>query len=64
MLPILITVLSTTVTYGVRGVLIGGTAAIGYGMGRTYGRIACEYLDGLEVKVEDSWNACKPKDME
>jgi len=64
MIPIVVTALSTTVIYGVRGVLIGSTAAIGYGMGRTYGRIACEYMDGLQVKVENSWKNRMPKDME
>ena len=33
---------------GVNGVLVGAAAAIGFGMGRSFGRMACERLDILE----------------
>ena len=32
---------------GFSGVLVGASAAIGFGMGRSFGRMACERLDIL-----------------
>ncbi len=36
---------------GVNGVIMGGFMAVGFGMGRTFGRLACEKIDNLEDSV-------------
>ena len=35
---------------------IAGTAGMGYGLGRKYGRIACQWLDNIEFKVTERMN--------
>ena len=49
---------------GVSGVLVGAAAAIGFGMGRSFGRMACDRLDILEDKLAAVWINRMPRGME
>jgi len=35
---------------------LAGTAGMGYGLGRKYGRIACEWMDQIEFRVSERIN--------
>jgi len=35
---------------------IAGTAGMGYGLGRKYGRMACQWMDKIEFKVTERIN--------
>ena len=48
MLPTLIGGAFGLAIISVESLMISGTAGAGYGLGRKYGRIACEQLDRLE----------------
>lgn len=37
--------------------MLAGTAGMGYGLGRKYGRRACQFLDGVEDRVLDGMKA-------
>jgi len=39
---------------GIKGVLLGSFMAIGFGMGRSFGKIACEKIDYLEDSISVS----------
>jgi|TARA_B100001250_G_scaffold337845_1_gene304760 hypothetical protein len=39
---------------GIQGVLVGGGAIIGFGVGKSFGRMACEKLDSLEDSLAAS----------
>jgi hypothetical protein len=54
----------STAIMGIRGVLFGGAAAIGFGMGRSFGRMACERLDILEDKLAAAWINRMPQGLE
>jgi len=49
---------------GFSGVLVGASAAIGFGMGRSFGRMACERLDILEDKLAAVWINRMPEGLE
>ena len=49
---------------GFSGVLVGAYAAIGFGMGRSFGRMACERLDILEDKLAAVWINRMPEGLE
>ena len=49
---------------GFSGVLIGASAAIGFGMGRSFGRMTCERLDILEDKLAAVWISRMPEGLE
>ena len=50
MIPIIGIVVNTVITASVV-MTLAGTAGTGYAMGRKYGRIACQLLDGFENKA-------------
>tara|TARA_B100001250_G_scaffold257896_1_gene222034 strand:- start:1434 stop:1658 length:225 start_codon:yes stop_codon:yes gene_type:complete len=39
---------------GIRGALFGGGAIVGFGVGRSFGRMACEKMDSLEDSLAAS----------
>ena len=39
---------------GIQGVLVGAGAIIGFGVGKSFGRMACEKLDSLEDSLAAS----------
>ena len=49
---------------GFSGVFVGASAAIGFGMGRSFGRMACERLDFLEDKLAAVWINRMPEGLE
>tara|TARA_B110000014_G_C19612285_1_gene324035 strand:- start:175 stop:369 length:195 start_codon:yes stop_codon:yes gene_type:complete len=49
---------------GVSGVFVGAAVAIGFGMGRSFGRMACDRLDILEDKLAAVWINRMPQGME
>ena len=49
---------------GVSGVLVGAATAVGFGMGRSFGRMACGRLDILEDKLVAVWINRMPSGME
>ena len=46
---------------GINGVVMGGFMAVGFGMGRTFGRLACEKIDSLEDSVAISLDSFTQK---
>jgi|TARA_A100001388_G_C28749040_1_gene491122 hypothetical protein len=46
---------------GINGVVVGGFMAIGFGMGRTFGRLACEKIDSLEDSIAISLDSFTQK---
>jgi|ETNmetMinimDraft_1059919.scaffolds.fasta_scaffold375916_2 hypothetical protein len=49
---------------GVSGVFVGAAVAIGFGMGKSFGRMACDRLDILEDKLAAVWINRMPQGME
>ena len=49
---------------GVSGVFVGAAVAIGFGMGRSFGRMACDRLDILADKLAAVWINRMPQGME
>ena len=46
---------------GINGVVMGGFMAVGFGMGRTFGRLACEKIDSLEDSLAISLDSFAQK---
>lgn len=46
---------------GINGVVMGGFMAVGFGMGRTFGRLACEKIDILEDSLAISLDSFTQK---
>tara|TARA_B100001123_G_C15303630_1_gene1021855 strand:+ start:1062 stop:1250 length:189 start_codon:yes stop_codon:yes gene_type:complete len=52
MIPIIGPVLNTAFQ-AFKVMTIAGTAGMGYGYGRKYGRIACEMMDQVEFRISE-----------
>ena len=46
---------------GINGVVMGGFMAVGFGMGRTFGRLACEKIDIMEDSIAISLDSFTQK---
>jgi len=57
MLPALVGSTFGIVVAAVEVLAIAGTAGMGYGLGRKYGRKACQFLDNVEERVFDGMKA-------
>ena len=57
MLPALFGSTFGIIVASVEVLAIAGTAGMGYGLGRKYGRRACQFLDGVEDRVLDGMKA-------
>ena len=57
MLPALFGSTFGIIVASVEVLAIAGTAGMGYGLGRKYGRRACQVLDRVEERVFDSLKA-------
>ena len=55
MIPVIGTVFAVAVRASTV-MTLAGTAGMGYGLGRKYGRIACEWMDQIEFRVSERIN--------
>ncbi len=55
MIPIIGPVLNTAY-HAFNVMALAGTAGMGYGFGRKYGRIACEMMDQIEFNITERVN--------
>ena len=55
MIPIIGPVLNTALR-AFNVMTLAGTAGMGYGIGRKYGRIACEMMDQIELNITERVN--------